>query len=246
MVCISSRCWFMDACVPIVAALLLLVSGQIARGDEAGAPGHTTQDVQPAARLPERERKRRLRELRKRASRWHHHRKRFPSRCHHCDGRGKILSHNPRRTESVAYQDEEGNVTIQKGRTRIKGWQTCPTCKGHKQYISEKSFMKVYYEMRSPAFRLRKDSMSEVAALLAKARQGDPWPTKIRYAGFKKSELVDPEHAIAWYRFDRDRTWRPTRWIRRADGDTRPTWFLYDETVDGAWPGEAPAEPAGG
>ena len=231
----------------LVVASSALLATQSARGNEADERQRAATEGEGHAyafRLPEPERKRRLRELRKQANRWHAHRKRFPTTCHHCHGRGTVLVLRARLPQPTSYEERLDAARANKRKSRLGGWVPikCPTCKGQKKYVSEKSYMKIYYEMRSPAFRLRKGSRDEVAALLEKARTTE-LPRRIRYASYKKGELVDPDHAIAWYRFDGDPTWRPTRWIWRADGGRKSTWYAYHSEVDGPWPGESEAPP---
>ena len=119
------------------------------------------------------------------------------------------------------------------------GWVlvTCPTCKGYKQFISPKSFMATHYTMMSPRFRRQRGARARVEQMRVRAQQGS-FPRKIKYAGYKKGELMDANHAIAWYRYDGDPTWHPTYWVWDVDGGSKPTWYVYSPEVDGPWPGE--------
>ena len=84
------RVWGHVTAALLVAAFLQAESS--AEANEARA-ARTSEKIGPAKRayvhgLPEKERKRRLRLLRRQAQDYHHYRTRFPRTCHHCDGRG--------------------------------------------------------------------------------------------------------------------------------------------------------------
>jgi hypothetical protein len=62
----------------------------------------------------------------------------------------------------------------------------CPKCDGHKRYVDADRWRLLYYEMRSPDFRLQEGIRDRLEDEFRKVRATD-WPTIIKnwpFAGF--------------------------------------------------------------
>jgi hypothetical protein len=178
-------------------------------------------------RLTEKEYRMRRSKLRTMAGRWITHRKRFPSRCPLCRGRGKIVSRKGMRKVLI----------------------TCTQCDGHRAWLSTKDYRKAYYDMRSPAFREMPGVQDQLNRQYKTASAGNPWPTKIDRYRIREWEMVDATHGIVWFLYNASRSPTATYWIwiPKGTGDLkRGRWCLYDSRGDGAWPsGEGEGAPTG-
>lgn len=217
-----------------------------ASGSEVSAPSVSPSKTVEA--LSKKEERRRLRELRKMANRWYGQRRRFPARCHHCDGRGTILVLH-RVTDAPPRGDEaKKSESGTKRRKSARNVVRCPTCKGMRFYVSKKSFMKVYYEMMSPAFRRLPGAHAAVQSLYEQVRSGErPAPRKFSFATQKRAVLVTPTHGVAWHRLQGEKVWQSTFWVWAPRDGGKSTWFQYAAEADGDWPatgGDLPV-PAG-
>lgn len=167
--------------------------------------------------LDEKARKKRLSKLRSAGGKWITHRKRFPSRCPQCKGAGKITS--------------------QKGMRKIR--IKCPQCDGNRAWVSRKDYKKIYYDMRSPAFRMAPDIQDRLNDQYRLAKAGKPWPTMIKRYRIRKWEMVGDRHGIVWFLYNASRTPTATYWVwvpKGTHGSKRDEWCVYDSRYDGPWP----------
>ena len=160
-------------------------------------------------------------ELQARAKSWWNHRKRMATPCRECKGTGKVRWGGGRSGPLVA----------------------CPKCNATRLYVDEEEFLVCEHEMRTPTFRLQEDIRGILAEELGLARRGRPFPDVVKRYAIKEIELVDDAHGIVHVKKDGDSVARPQRWIRAREAGEEPDWYLYDKTVDGAWPGEEKPEP---
>jgi hypothetical protein len=152
--------------------------------------------------------------LRSAAGRYVTHRKRFPSVCPACRGSGAFLRRRGRALERVQ----------------------CPQCLGHGAWISKRDYRAVYYDMRTAAFRALPDIQDVLGRQYDAARNGHPWPRRLKRYRLRTWGLVDPTHGAARFLFDNDRVPTETRWVWAADEEGREGWCLYSPRSDGAWP----------
>jgi len=164
--------------------------------------------------------------LRAAAGKYITHRQRFPSRCPACRGTGKQAR--------------------RKGRSIVR--VECKQCVGQGTWLSKDDYREVYYDMRTPAFRMLPGIKDVLGKQYDQARRGHPWPSLIRRYRIAEWELVDPTHGIAWFQFNGSKVPTATYWIFAPDEDGRRSeWFLYDARGDGPWPSiDENAAPAGG
>ncbi len=171
----------------------------------------------------EAELKSRTTKLRRRASAWWRTRKRLVFGCPQCKGQGKVRA----------------------GRRRIVD---CPKCDGHRKVVDAKRYRKLFYDMRSPAFRRIDGIQDRMTAEYEAARTGSPWPTEIEKYHIHDVELVGERHGLVHVERNREDVAKPQRWVWAEDDRERCDWYLWDEAADGRWVGEAgePGGPAGG
>ncbi len=171
--------------------------------------------AEESQRITSKERKQRLSKLRTVSNKWYFERKRFPIECPRCKGTG---------TETI----------VGRGVRRIK----CRQCDGRKLWIGNKSYRKVYYEMKSPAFQALPGIKDTLTKQFIAARRGRPWPSRFKRYRFKGTELVDDTHGIARWVLGHNK--RPTEskwiWVPNEPGGKKGQWYLYDPRADGPWP----------
>lgn len=158
----------------------------------------------------ERELKSRKAKLRPRASEWWRTRKRLVFVCPQCKGQGKVRA----------------------GRRRIVD---CPKCDGNRKVVDAKRYRKLYYDMRSPAFRKQEGIQDRLTREYESARTGSPFPESITKYHIDEVELVGERHGLVHVEENREEVARPQRWVWAEDEKGRCTWCLWDEAADGPW-----------
>lgn len=193
--------------IGMLAALAPLVGAGVLPLDAAAE--------EPPGRISEKEHKRRHSKLRNAAGRWITNRKAFPSRCPTCQGKGKRMGYK-------------------RGRP---AWVACKQCETRGAWVSDKHFRKVYYEMRTPAFRALPGIEASLNKQYIAARSGKPWPSIIKRYRLRDREMVDDSHGIVWFLFNASKAPTATYWIwaPKSKGG-KCDWFLYDARADGPWP----------
>lgn len=179
------------------------------------------EEEKPEEGLPPAEVKQLTKKLKARAKSWWSHRKRVATPCRECKGTGKVRWGGGRSGPLVA----------------------CPKCGATKIYVDEKEFLYCEYEMRTPTFRLQEGVLEILAEELALARRGRPFPDIVKRYSIKAVELVDGAHGIVHVKKNKESVARPQHWVRAREAGEDPDWYVYDKTVDGAWPGEEEPEP---
>lgn len=162
--------------------------------------------------------KKRRARLRTRAVKWLGERKRLVGKCTRCKGQGYIV---------------KLEIGAGGGRYAVD----CPTCEKRKKAVYSSTYLKLFYEMYSPAFRAMRGIKDELTNAYKLANHGDPWPEDLNRYRIRKHELVDAEHGVVWTEWNRDKTPKPMKWIWATEfGKKRGNWFVYSEASDGAWP----------
>lgn len=192
---------------------VVLISLALLGGDRsAGAEGPASTPPGP----PAVDLAARTRALEERAKAWWSDRRKLVGSCPQCIGSGKV-------------------------RWR-RQWMDCPKCDGRKRYVPPDVYRRLFYEVRSPAFRLMDGIRDKVEAAYKEAN-GSAWPMDVNRFRIERVVLVDPTRGEAWVAENDDTTARPQRWIW-AEEKGKGSWWLWDEGADGAWPSAASAAPA--
>lgn len=110
----------------------------------------------------------------------------------------------------------------------------CPKCDGRKKIVDADTWRLLFYEMRSPAWRLRDTARDEATRAYKSASDGQR-PADIDRWKIDRTELVGERHGRVWVLEDRDTTARPQDWILAEEGG-KADWWLLDPAVDGAFP----------
>jgi len=152
--------------------------------------------------------------LRKRSAEWWRYRKKLAQRCPQCKGAGKVRWRRRRRIELV----------------------DCPKCDGFKMHVDKDVYRRLFYDMRSPEFRMQEDIRAKVTAEFVQAKEGKPFPVVLKRYAVKKIEVVDATHGIVYVERNKDSVARPQQWVWSEEPGKSATWFLYDVEADGAWP----------
>lgn len=118
---------------------------------------------------------------------------------------------------------------------------TCPTCDGRKVAIRRAAFRKVAYEMKSPAWRSQDRARELAGEAYDAANRSSTASGFLRSFRIDRVELVGAEHGIAWVFEGTDTVARESRWVLSIEPSTKTAaWFIYDASVDGPWPPDAP------
>lgn len=113
----------------------------------------------------------------------------------------------------------------------------CTNCVGGWAF-SPKDFTKVYFDIRSPAWRSRPQATNEFDQAFERLKSGTLTGFALTSARPVKIEMVDDTHAFV-------RVTESTKqgelnvehkWIFVATGTNTSEWFLYEPSVDGPWP----------
>lgn len=153
---------------------------------------------------------RRKAKLRPRASEWWRTRKRLVFVCPQCKGQGKV-------------------------RYRRRRVVDCPKCDGNRKVVDAKRYRKLFYDMRSPAFRSREGIQDRLTREYESARTGSPWPEEITKYHIDEVELVGERHGLVYVERNREDVAKPQRWVWAEDEKGRCHWCLWDEAADGPW-----------
>ncbi|MHC4789442.1 MAG: DnaJ-like cysteine-rich domain-containing protein [Planctomycetota bacterium] len=175
--------------------------------------------------LTEAGRRWRIARLKSRATEWLSARRKLVGTCPRCTGRGFVYE------------------TVFQGGKSHRVRATCPRCRGRQQVASSKRYRQLFYEMRTPAYRLQPGVKEQLEREYRKADEGNPWPERLVAFMIRKVELADDTHGIVWFTADKDKTWRPMYWIWAKERNRSPKWFVHDEVADGAWPVAKTKEP---
>jgi len=65
------------------------------------------------------------------------------------------------------------------GSTTNKVWVNCPRCEGRKTVLATRPYRKVFFDMRSPAFRAREKAQEEVTAAYTRIDRADATPVQL-------------------------------------------------------------------
>lgn len=124
---------------------------------------------------------------------------------------------------------------------RTRAYTPCPGCEAHGRQIPKERFLKVYAELRSPAWRALETSAKDLEAAYAATRyQRDQG--FLRRFRVDRVVLVGPQQGVAFVAIDSEKAPRETRWIATSASAAMPAdWFLYTPVVDGPWPENASA-----
>jgi hypothetical protein len=165
----------------------------------------------------------RLKRLKARAETWWNARKGLVKTCDRCGGVGRIR---------WGRQIRE-----------------CPECDGRKRKVPADVYRKLYYDMRSPAFRLQDGIQARVEDEY-KVANGGQWPMDVDRFKITEQSLVDATHGVVLVIENKDTVARPQRWVWADEKEDKGEWWLWDETADGPWPAQkaeaislAPPEP---
>src|SRR5262245_6550694 len=215
--CRFGRVGIPNAAVLALFALTFASSGPAAAGD---SPAASPAASPPAARPLSPEDKRLLDDLKLRVSEWGEARREWIIPCPNCNGTGKIQRMTGRRLVSFP----------------------CSKCDGKGRTPSERLGKKLYYDLMSPAWRKRTDAVADGERLRAAEGAAALERKGTRSWRIDRIDLVDSTHGTAWLYLDGASASTPLRWIRASDSDPKAArWYLYSESVDGAWPdGKAP------
>ena len=112
----------------------------------------------------------------------------------------------------------------------------CPKCDGFKMHVDKDVYRRLFYDMRSPEFRMQEEIRAKVTAEYVKAKEGHPFPVVIKRYKVAKIEVVDATHGIVYVEKNKDSVARPQEWVWSKEPGKSSTWFLYDAQADGAWP----------
>ena len=172
------------------------------------------------ADLDKRAATRRTKRLKFRAKAYTAARKSLSRRCGTCNGVGK-------------------QVRIKKGTGGHKQRQVdCGPCCGTGRRLSQSSYFKLEYHLKSPSFRMRPDAYESVERAFAMAARNPP--PKLSRVSVVDARLHTPTHGITMVRFNREKNPHLVAWIWVKTPQDTGDWYLYDKLVDGAWP---PAQP---
>ncbi len=101
---------------------------------------------------------------------------------------------------------------------------------GRRVRVSRKTFFKLYYDMRSPAWRARQGAPETLELKFASMDAGKGRPRAVSRFAVVGAELVTERYGIGRYKMNGLEAVREVRWVW-ADGD----WYLYGGDVDGTW-----------
>lgn len=151
--------------------------------------------------------------LRLRASQWLNARKELIQRCATCDGSGFVV-----------YFAGGGAKRHQCGACSGTGWK-----------LSDTSGRIVFYDIRSPMWRVRPNARSEAnAEYLANG-------PSLHLASWRieRIQLAGLAHGTVYVVEGKDSVARATRWVLVAEERKSPQWYLWTDGVDPAWPTES-------
>lgn len=155
--------------------------------------------------------------LKTRATEWFTARKGLVLRCPTCDGSG-----------STSYL--AGGRAVRR---------PCGSCGGDGKKLSTVQGRKVFYDLRTPQWRLRETAQQEAdAEYRAQA-------AKLRVASWRidRAELVGEKHGIVYTYEGKDSVARPTRWVLASEGTKPLQWFVWMAVSDEPWPGDVADAP---
>jgi hypothetical protein len=172
--------------------------------------------------------------LKQRAREWLKLKARLRQKCPRCGGVGK---------------------TTRRGGRHPGTKRTCSHCRGGKYIVDGRTFMRVYHEYRSPAFRAQDGIKAE---LDAKWRRYIPHGT-LSVTGREFVErfeivdvaLLDATHGVvrAWIDKHRSNPSKPEelRWVWSSEKPGRAGhWYVWDGKADGPWPDSVALAPYAG
>ncbi len=112
----------------------------------------------------------------------------------------------------------------------------CPVCDRKGWVIDRKDWRAVYYDLKSPAYRLWEGAQKAAEDAYRKALKASEPPATYASSKIAALALVDPSHAVTRLTFD-GRLEEVVRWVK-VEGK----WWLWDAQTDGEWPAPPPVE----
>lgn len=173
-----------------------------------------------------------VRELRKRCGELRDLAERFgPSCCNKCWGKGRLERwHWGTREDGTRYRVSDG-------------WYVCPTCAGVPYTLGQSEYASIFFHMQSPRYQ-RMFGHSEFPETERRGTQsGFSRPRILKLykelGHMKRPRVLDLTHATVEVRWPHTGSVEVLRWVW-YDPETYSgnPWYLYDERVDGPWPGE--------
>ena len=123
------------------------------------------------------------------------------------------------------------------GPTTNQRWVNCPRCEGRKSVLATKAYRKLFFDMRSPAWRARATAQDEATAAYLRADRADVPPREF-IAKYQVDRVeVDGAGGTAWALENDDPLAHESHWIWARDPKTnKDDWWVHTPETDGAWP----------